>query len=362
MIPIDGGVLVENLLLDRENPRVVEELHGASQSDLLKYLFDNEVLDELAASFVANGYFGNEPILVLPPDGDGKRIVVEGNRRVSTLMVLTKAHAAVEAGLEFQLSPAPSEELLAELSQVPAYEVRDHEELGAYLGYRHIGGIRPWSAEAKARWIHVNVTKKAQDLDARPFYDVGRMIGSNARGVKSRYLMLEVLRRVRESGDAVTDHVERERFSVWGLLLGNSQFRDYIGLDDPSGDFAAVQDALDEIDLERVGEVVGDLTPRGKGTAVLADSRRVGDYIEVLANDRARQVLRRHGDLELAVATLEHGAVSDRLAKLRIELEELFSDVGRLEVDGSALDEAEALVSIARRLRGAIEGYLTDDE
>ena len=69
------------------------------QAEILAYLDEHDVLDEFIESFVANGYFRNEPILVLPAGPDGKRVVVEGNRRTSAAMRLVGSAAAREADL-----------------------------------------------------------------------------------------------------------------------------------------------------------------------------------------------------------------------------------------------------------------------
>ena len=45
---------VSSLLLDGENPRLPEKLHRASPSDLVKFLYEQGVLEELAQSYLDN--------------------------------------------------------------------------------------------------------------------------------------------------------------------------------------------------------------------------------------------------------------------------------------------------------------------
>ena len=45
------------LALDDENPRLPEKLVHASQPEILKYMYENAVLQELARSYVNNGFF-----------------------------------------------------------------------------------------------------------------------------------------------------------------------------------------------------------------------------------------------------------------------------------------------------------------
>ena len=50
-------VQVASLLLDPKNPRLPEELQGGEQPAILAYLFQHDVLTELADSYIANGFF-----------------------------------------------------------------------------------------------------------------------------------------------------------------------------------------------------------------------------------------------------------------------------------------------------------------
>ena len=56
---------INTLLLDPENPRISIE-PAASQLEILKLLFTNEALEKLALSLVRNGYFHEEPVVVVP--------------------------------------------------------------------------------------------------------------------------------------------------------------------------------------------------------------------------------------------------------------------------------------------------------
>ena len=136
---------VASLKLDPENPRLPESLRGAHQSELLRYLYDHGALDELAQSYIDNGFFPHEPILVVKERG--QVFVVEGNRRIAALFIL---HSRPEAdGLSFA-GINPTRTRLAALLDVPAFELTNREDAHRFLGFRHIGGIKTWDADAKA--------------------------------------------------------------------------------------------------------------------------------------------------------------------------------------------------------------------
>ena len=121
---------VGSLLLDGENPRLPERLHGASQSELLDFLLKQGVLEELAQSYLDNGFFQHEPLIVLPTDEQDKYTVVEGNRRLAALKIL---HEAPEAGDARFLGIDPTPAQLEELEEIPCFPVSDRDVVHAYI-------------------------------------------------------------------------------------------------------------------------------------------------------------------------------------------------------------------------------------
>src|SRR5438105_4275885 len=79
---------IGSLLLDPENPRISVP-PKTKEPDIVKILYETQALDELALSLVRNGYFLEEPVVIVPAENaSGKFVVVEGNRRVATIKIL----------------------------------------------------------------------------------------------------------------------------------------------------------------------------------------------------------------------------------------------------------------------------------
>ena len=353
-----GRVPVDTLLLDPDNPRLPEGVQGAAPDEVLAYLEQHDVLDELAASFVANGYFPNEPILVLPPDSDGQRVVVEGNRRLAALMVLLQLPAAVDAGLAFDLVSEPTRARLEELRTVPAVEVEDRDEVLAFLGYRHINGLRQWMPEAKARYLWREVEREAlEHPDRDAFYEIGRRMGSNSRGVRTNYLSYELLRQAREEHDLDPRSVLRRRFGVWVRLLSAGGILEHIGYSGSPRSREEVRAAAARTDGVRFAEVIDDLTPQEPGgRAVLSDSRSATEYAAVLRDDDAHAALRQYGDLDLAVQVLHQGDVAQRLRAVTRQLEGLLLDLARQPLDADVASAVGDLSRVAQSLSRLAQG------
>lgn len=345
------------LRLDDQNPRVPEDLQGAQQVEHLRYLFDNGVLDELAASFADNGYFRQEPLLVLA-DGESFR-VVEGNRRLAALIVLLGLEPAAAEGLSFATIEL-SEERRTELQSIPCHLLADRGEVFEYLGFRHIGGAKMWPPEAKARYLEEEV-QRAEQSGIEPdevFKAVGRRVGSNAQGVRNPYLALLLLRHAHQELDAAKERLaqlQTKRFGVWLRAMNAGGLKEYIGIGSPST-LTEVRTALDEVDGEKLLEVLLDLTsdPASSRKPLLADSRDVTMYSNVLVSDLARSVLRETGSLSAAGQIVDQMSMKDRILEVRDRVVALVSEVQSSDVDPDALEPAEGLARAARNLHTLI--------
>ena len=106
-------------------------------------------------------------------DGKSQLVVVEGNRRLAALKYL---HASCEKKdvpskwkslIEDVEVPAPLFE------SIPYILVGSRQEIEAFLGFRHVTGVKEWNAKKKAQYI-------ARLIDGGMTYQqVMRKIGSN---------------------------------------------------------------------------------------------------------------------------------------------------------------------------------------
>lgn len=344
---------VQELALDPENPRLPEELQGAPQAQIWEYLYDEAVLSELEESMLENGFFQHEPLIVLPPGDGGQRIVVEGNRRLAALMHLHGLPVAQGRPLAFE----PTDDQLARLAEVPCFEVADRQEVSKFLGFRHIGGMKPWEPEAKARYLSKAVDEAHAAGEQHPFREVGRQVGSNAQGVRNSYVALATLRYARDEGGVDIGPVMRERFTVWLRCMNSAAIKAYIGLG-PTSTYEQVHSALVGLDLNKTAEVIGDLTPpAGGGKAVVADSRDVTQYGMVLSEPRAREILRQYDDFELARSVILHQSLAKRVDDITRRVQAVKEEVERAEL--SAEDDLVAAVDTlqktARLLKASVE-------
>lgn len=155
--PVIERIPITHLRLDKENPRLAA-IHGeTTQKGLIKKLWDEMAVDELALSIAANGYFEEEPLIVIPEKAGNKNpkqdtfTVVEGNRRLAAVLILRDANLRLTLGATDL--PTITPEAARRLDELPVSIYDTREELWEYFGFRHINGPQAWDAFSKAQFV-----------------------------------------------------------------------------------------------------------------------------------------------------------------------------------------------------------------
>lgn len=352
------------LALDPNNPRLPEELLGASQDAMLAWLEETSNLEELASSMIQNGFFDHEPLIVRTTENAGQYIVVEGNRRFATILILLQAPPAIAADLEFDYEIAPSPAQLNALRSVPCVIVTSDAEVRKFLGYRHIGGIKTWSAEAKARYLEAEIAEVVAAGSTNPFKEVGKRVGTNALGVRGPYLAIRTLKVARdELGMAdVAKRVLRDRFGVWNRLLNSAEVRSFIGLEDAM-DYQTIEDRLNHLNGVNLQMVLGDLVPQeGARVALLQDSRDVTVYGRVLAHDAAREALLSYRDLDLAAQIADGSTLPQKIRNITKSVDLLSKNIDSYDIGPSEVEAAANLFNMTRSLNVLVKDRLDGED
>ncbi len=352
----------DELLLDDENPRLPERLYQQPQSEILRYLYEQAALEELAHSYRDNGFFPQEPLLVVREGQEDTYRVVEGNRRLAALKILHGSPEADEIGFaDIALPP----ERLETLREIPCVLISDRNQIHAYVGFRHIGGLKTWPPEAKARYLLAEVDRLVERDIADPFRELGRRVGSNAQGVRNPYLAIRILLHARDEYGLNVTYVQDHRFGVWLRCMNSADIRSYVGLG-PARTHQEIEQALMGINPDKLAEVLGDLQSKGgRSRAVLGDSRDVTIYGRALADERAHAALRKTGDLSLARQVVEELDLEPRAQRLVKSLELFLDTLHRADTAAMSiglLDAVEGLSQLARSARAVIQDRMVEHD
>lgn len=252
---------IDIIELDNENPRLVpylKEPSNVTQFDIIKILLDNFDTEEIAMSLVENGYFDEEPIIVVPnkkpknfsfadyknPDDLSKKInelilnkkisftVLEGNRRVSTIKLLTSFDLRTKLGIDKYYPKINSASVNNDIINIPCIIYENKEDVSAYLGVRHIMGALKWEAYAKASYIADFIEmeiKKGLDIN-NAIKKVQDVIGDRSDTIKKQYVTYKILLQARDDLDNFNINPLIKKFSLLTVAYNSPNIREYIGV------------------------------------------------------------------------------------------------------------------------------------
>lgn len=221
-IPPNSGyrrVELEKLLLDSNNPRLAELgiLSNASQFDLLKALWDEMAVEEVAMSIAYSGYFEHEPLFV-EESANGKFLVIEGNRRLAAVKLLVDA--SLRAKVKATDLPSIDSTRTSELATLPVI-VTTREESWRYLGFKHVNGPATWGSYSKAQYIaHVH------DEYGVPLEDIALQIGDYNSTVLRMYRGLMIVEQAEKAKVFARADIAKNKFSFNYIYTG----MDYPGI------------------------------------------------------------------------------------------------------------------------------------
>ncbi len=222
---------VRQLDLDPENPRLASGRGGDTQLDLLRVLWTEMSVDEVALSIAANGFFPEEALFAVPQnpkekDPEKKRyFVVEGNRRLAAVRLLKDEK--LREKLKATDLPKITEKAKAALETLPVSIYESRKDLWQYFGFRHINGPKPWDSFSKAKYIAD--VKNNFDI---PLDDIARSIGDQHSTVRRLYRGYVVL--LQAEASAVFDREDSIRnkfyFSHLYTALDQTPFQSFVGI------------------------------------------------------------------------------------------------------------------------------------
>jgi hypothetical protein len=134
-------VPLETLELDPKNPRLPDSVRGQGQEAILLFIEQNYRPILIGRSIALHRFFVSEPLIVIQ-GARSKYVVVEGNRRLVALRLLTDAELRKKVKDREWDELAKQTELPSE--GIPVVIARTREEIAPIIGYRHIAGIQEW--------------------------------------------------------------------------------------------------------------------------------------------------------------------------------------------------------------------------
>jgi len=321
-------ISLANIELDNKNPRLAEEHQGGTQFDILKVLYDEFDLDEIAYSMAENGYFDEEPIVVIPQNlpknfkwdedvelleknlqelvasnKNFKFVVIEGNRRMASAKLLADKELRDRLKIRTDDFPKIKDKIVeSDLKIIPSIVYKDRKDISPYLGVRHITGVLKWEAYAKARYIASRIKdelRKGRSVESS-IQEVQRKVADRSDLIKKQYMAYKVFEQARDDISFDADTIVN-RFSLITVALNYPSIREFMGV----ASYKEVKfnkPLVPKNKLERLDILFTWIFGKGKDKPpILTDSRKIqGQLSYILADKDATEYLLKYGNLEEA--------------------------------------------------------------
>lgn len=308
---------VNNLHLDPLNPRLPEDIQGEKEEEICRALYRFFDIEELAFSMAENGYFDEEPLVAIPlnlpskfegldytllsenkeyedfiKDPNTQFVVVEGNRRLSTIKLLLSDE--LKNKLKIRSFPIISDEVKDDIAVLPVIIYPNRTEVLPYLGVRHISGIKKWEPYAKARYV-AKMVENGLTID-----DIQKQVGDRNNSARKIYLCYQLIEVAKYEFDLDTNKAENF-FSYLMLASGQGSIKDYLGIEKRLQDINLNKPIPDE-KLQHLKNIFSWLFGEGKERLpVIKESRDITEKLSpVLKNPIATQFLLDTRDLSEA--------------------------------------------------------------
>lgn len=347
---------LDELYLDPTNPRLGRADAGptVTQERVIE-LMRGWNLEELAVSFLESGFWPQEAVIVVkeplygPPE---KLVVVEGNRRIAALKFLRDGiagSAVPRAWRRIAEGAEPSEDLF---TKIPYIRADNRDDVTAFLGFRHVTGIKEWDPAEKAEFIARMVDDRGLSYES-----IRKQIGSRAETVRRNYIAYRILRQLETLEVEVAQEGLEKRFSVLFLSLRESGVQSFLGVN--------IRAEPDEAKTPVAGDNTDNLADFAIwlfGTRdrkpLFSDSRYVTDFGRILSNSEAIEYLRTTAepsfDLALQKAGVEHDEIVNQLREASNQMELALS---RVHLHLASEDVSKAIRRLALNAKELIAKY-----
>ncbi|MGC5776648.1 ParB N-terminal domain-containing protein [Paenibacillus pabuli] len=278
-------ISLKKLYFDPLNPRLPKSLIGCEDElKVIDYLNRHGNIIELMESIGQIGYSKAEPLLVVPKkDSPGDFIVVEGNRRLAALKLLSNPELTILRKNSIAEAKATAKFIPTD---IPVILYNSRDEILDYLGYRHITGVKDWGSLEKARYLDqlykIHIDRVGRD---RIYSVLSKMIGSRPDYVARLHTALKLYELAND--DAYYDiEIEENDFNFSWITtaLSFSKTIDFLGLSSP-GD-----SSLTNLNKDNYSQLFTWLFDPKKRKVV--DSRQISELSKILESKPALEKLK----------------------------------------------------------------------
>ena len=353
---------ITQLSFDPQNPRLLGDIDGQSESAVIDWMLDDNSLIELMGSIAEHGYFPGEPLLVIKNKRKSDSyIVVEGNRRLAAAKLLANPSLATRKKLAVAEIAKSAKH---KTTQLPVLIYPQRKDILEYLGYRHVTGVKSWDPLAKAKYLkQLEQSIKGNTSNAEEKYRrISKSIGSRADYVAKMLTGLAIYDRIAERDFYDIKNIDEDSidFTLLTTALSYNGILGFLGIksaNDPS---------LNGINDDHLKELTQWLfSHSNEGRTRIGESRNLKQLNRIVSKSKALEAFRKGESLENADMLTE--------APSQVFRESIFESKHSLETareyvhminDLVHSDEEtlEEILGIVRVIRAAVHDKITNND
>lgn len=338
-------IAVDKLKYDPQNPRLPSTMvEGQNEKEVINWMLTDASIIELMGSIGEKGFHPAEPLLVVA-DKKGNFIVIEGNRRLTAVKLLLNPSLATKRTTTIGQIVSEAKHKPKEL---PVLEFEKRDEILDYLGFKHITGVKPWSALAKAKYLRELQTEYRSLPIQEQYRKLAKAIGSRSDYVEELLLMLDLYDRIQDKSYFGIEGLNEDTidFGVYYNALKYSNIAEFVGIDKDSPKPTA------KIQAKRLEELVRWISEKdSENKTRLGESRNLSKLNSVISQSKALDLFRSGRSLEDALMFTEEpyelfrNSIIDSIASLKTAQSNfhLVRTVNRTDLDN--LNDIESIVS-----------------
>jgi len=335
-------VLLENLLFDPRNPRLVGDFAG-DQGKMFRFLITDIGVDDLLRSISTSGLYDADPIIARSAGQSGKYFVVEGNRRLAALKLLSGERPADEDPLPTIPTVAP--EIAKTFKEIKIQTGWNASDLAAYLGYKHVTSSREWTPDAKAKFVYESAKNDLSESNLRKY---ARSLGTRYPTLLRWLSAYLVLKQAQELKFFDSDQApSRGYFGTFYTLLGGKKAQAFLGLKDDMTKPLVPEDKTENL-KDFVSWTIG-----SKSQPSIVNSRQQKEFEQVLGSANALSYLRLRRDLNGSLFYTEFNAeqIAERLLKAHYMINDCLINLFDVRDDARVTNAFESLENSVQKAR-----------
>jgi hypothetical protein len=344
---------VDDLLLDEQNPRFGSKTKQMSQEDIAIKLEMGYDIITVAESIARNGFFANEPLIVIKGPAEGKYTVIEGNRRFTSILALTNNEIRSKLYQQERLTELAASSVFKRSDLVPVTLVDNRELIAPILGFRHISGIMEWQPLAQAIFV-----AKLIDEDGYSFETAAEVVGKSKSDIAGMYRNQAIAKQAADVG-MNTSGLENS-FSSLTVAMSSPGIRAFIAA--PLGN--AVTPGMKPIPEDHYAplkELLSFLFGDEIKEPVIRDTREINRLGKVIQNPTGLEMLRETWSLAEAESAIKDQGMDpytrllNRLRTANESVKSTFDDISDFLGDAKVKEYVQTLNENSTNLKNLIE-------